>query len=210
MGGATASRILVLGIDGAGKTTFVNKVEKPKMDKATEPTESYEQRELKVGGIAFSVWDVAGKSSTRSLWSSYYKQGNIDAIVYVVDAADRERLEETKKVLHTQLRDPELAEKMLFVLANKQDVDGALSPADLEKELKLHQYDTKRVWICTGCSAKTGSGVKDAIKRLSKEVKKEIKRVEKGQSVPAHGENGKGKSKDRSADRSEESHESKE
>ena len=77
MGGATPSRILVLGIDGAGKTTFLNKIEKPKMDKATEPTESYEQRDMKQGGLAFSVWDVSGKSSTRSLWSSYYKQGNI-------------------------------------------------------------------------------------------------------------------------------------
>jgi hypothetical protein len=52
-------------------------VEKPKADKATEPTESYEQRVLKIGGVAFSVWDVAGKASVRSLWSSYYKQGGI-------------------------------------------------------------------------------------------------------------------------------------
>jgi hypothetical protein len=32
----------------------------------------------------------------------------VDAIVYVVDAADRTRLEESKKVLQQQLRDPEL------------------------------------------------------------------------------------------------------
>jgi small GTP-binding protein len=199
MGGATPSRILVLGIDGAGKTTFLNKIEKPKMDKATEPTESYEQRDMKQGGIAFSVWDVSGKPSTRSLWSSYYKQGNIDAIVYVVDAADRNRLEETKKVLQQQLRDPELNEKMLFVVANKKDLDNAMSADELEKELKLHSFDGKRVWNIVSCSAKTGSGVKDAMKKLGKEVKKEIKRIEKGQSVPEHGDD-KGKSKDRSHD----------
>lgn len=77
MGGSTQSRILVLGIDGAGKTTFLNRVENAKKDVAAEPTESYETRDVKLDGVKFNVWDVSGKPSVRSLWSSYYKQGGI-------------------------------------------------------------------------------------------------------------------------------------
>jgi len=128
----------------------------------------------------------------------------IDAIVWVVDASDRDRLDETKKMLHQQMRDPELASKMLFVVANKQDVDGAMSPEEVEKELKLHSFDTKRTYICMGCSAKSGAGVKETIKRLAKEVKVEIKRVEKGQPVKSHAEleakaKGKGKGKEKAS-----------
>jgi ADP-ribosylation factor protein 6 len=183
MGGSTQSRILVLGIDGSGKTTFLNRVENPKKDIDATPTESYETRDVKLSGVKFNVWDVSGKPSVRSLWSSYYKQGGIDAIIWVVDSADKDRLEEAKKTLHAQMRDPELQGKMLFLIANKQDVSGAMSPDDIEKEFKLKQFEGKRAYFTVGCSSKTGDGVKNAMKVLAKQIKVEIKRVEKGEPL---------------------------
>jgi len=183
MGGSTQSRILVLGLDGAGKTTFLNRVENPKKDVAAEPTESYTTHDVKLQGVKFNVWDVSGKPSVRSLWSSYYKQGSIDAIIWVLDSADKDRLEETKKTLHAQMRDPELTGKMLFVIANKQDLPGALNGDDVEKEFKLKQFEGKRAYFVVGCSAKDGNGVKDAMKVLAKQIKVEIKRIEKGEPL---------------------------
>jgi len=180
MGGAVQSRILILGLDGAGKTTFLNKVKDPKKDIAAVPTESYEVNDVKIKGVKFNVWDVSGKASVRSLWSSYYKQGGIDAIIWVVDASDKERIEESKKVLQQQLRDPELANKLLFVIANKSDVDGAIDAEELSKQLKLSQYEGKRPFQCVAISAKTGAGVKEAMALLAKETKVEIKNEEKG------------------------------
>jgi len=180
MGGSVQSRILILGLDGAGKTTFLNKVKDPKKDLVATPTESYEVNDVKINGVKFNVWDVSGKASVRSLWSSYYKQGGIDAIIWVVDAADKEHLEESKKVLQQQLRDPELAGKLLFVVANKTDVDGAVDADEISKLLKLSQYEGKRPYQCVGVSAKTGNGVKEAMKLLAKETKVEIKNEEKG------------------------------
>eukprot|EP01128_Nolandella_sp_AFSM9_P012245 TRINITY_DN9093_c0_g1_i1.p1 TRINITY_DN9093_c0_g1~~TRINITY_DN9093_c0_g1_i1.p1 ORF type:complete len:181 (-),score=71.14 TRINITY_DN9093_c0_g1_i1:236-778(-) len=179
MGGSQQSRVLVLGIDGAGKTTFLNKVEHPKSDLATEATESYKVLDVKFKGVKFNVWDVSGKASTRSLWSSYYKEGGIDAIVWVVDAADSERLEESKKVLHQQMRDPELENKMLFVIANKQDLDGAASDEEVATALKLKTFEGKRVYFCVGTSAKNGTGVKEAMAKLAKEMKVVLKEKEK-------------------------------
>lgn len=187
MGGAVQSRILILGLDGAGKTTFLNKIKDPKKDIVAQPTESYEQNDVKFKGVKFNVWDVSGKASVRSLWSSYYKQGGIDAIIWVVDASDKDRIEESKKVLQQQLRDPELANKLLFVVANKTDIDGALDADDIAKELKLSQYDGKRTYHIVGVSAKTGKGVKEAMALLSKETKLEIKNEEKGIVSPRGG-----------------------
>lgn len=180
MGGSVQSRILILGLDGAGKTTFLNKVKDPKKDIAAVPTESYEVNDVKIKGVKFNVWDVSGKASVRSLWSSYYKQGGIDAIIWVVDAADKDRIEESKKVLQQQLRDPELANKLLFVIANKSDIDGAIDAEELSKQLKLSQYEGKRPVQCVAISAKTGAGVKEAMALLAKETKVEIKNEEKG------------------------------
>lgn len=184
MGGTIQSRILILGLDGSGKTTFLNKVMEPKKDIAVEPTESYTQNDVKFKGIKFNVWDVSGKASVRSLWASYYKQGGIDAIIWVVDASDKERVEESKKVLQQQLRDPELSGKMLFVISNKSDAKDALTSDDVEKTLKLNQYDGKRAYKCVSCSAKTGEGVKEAMNLLAKETKLEIKHEEKGLTSP--------------------------
>eukprot|EP01125_Pyxidicula_operculata_P004754 TRINITY_DN1775_c0_g1_i1.p1 TRINITY_DN1775_c0_g1~~TRINITY_DN1775_c0_g1_i1.p1 ORF type:complete len:138 (-),score=15.98 TRINITY_DN1775_c0_g1_i1:369-782(-) len=124
MGGSLSSRILLLGIDNAGKTSVLNKIEFPKQDVEVEPTASYDIRDVTFKNVKFNVWDVSGKSSTRSLWSSYYKEGGVDAIVWVVDASDTSRIEESKRCLDAQMREPALANKILFVLANKQDVDG--------------------------------------------------------------------------------------
>jgi len=184
MGGAQQSRILILGLDGAGKTSFLNRVKEPKKEIAAEPTESYTVNDVKFKSVKFNVWDVSGKSSVRSLWASYYKQGGIDAIIWVVDAADKDRLEEGKKVLQAQMRDPELTGKMLFVVANKSDVAGALSADEVEKALKLNQYEDKRAYKCVAVSAKTGEGVKDAMALLAKETKLEIKHEEKGLVSP--------------------------
>ncbi len=184
MGGTVASRILILGLDGAGKTTFLNKVKDAKKDIAVEPTESYTENDVKFKGIKFNVWDVSGKASVRSLWSSYYKQGAIDAIIYVIDLADKDRLDESKKVLHAQMRDPVLAGKLLFVIGNKSDADGVMSAEELETFLKLSQYDGKRAYKCVTVSAKTGAGVKEAMNLLAKETKLEIKHEEKGLTSP--------------------------
>lgn len=106
----TSNRILVLGIDGAGKTSFLNKYENPggaEID--VQPTDGFIVKDVKVKGVKLNVWDVAGKEATRSLWKHYYEQGHTDAIIWVVDSADSdERLEESRSALQGALLDPHL------------------------------------------------------------------------------------------------------
>jgi signal recognition particle receptor subunit beta len=110
MGNVIHSRILVLGIDGSGKTTFLNKFEKPDEDVPTQPTDAYVVRDVKVKGVKLNVWDVAGKDSTRSLWKHYYGEGSTNAIIWVIDSTvSDERLDENKLWLSQALMAPNLS-----------------------------------------------------------------------------------------------------
>lgn len=114
---ALHSRILVLGIDGAGKTTFIQKVENPDKTPATSPTEAYQVHDIKIKGVKFNVWDVAGKESTRSLWKHYFQEGGTDAIIWVVDSASsEEKLAESKQCLASAMMDPALSGNYMLVL----------------------------------------------------------------------------------------------
>jgi signal recognition particle receptor subunit beta len=110
MGNVVRSRILCLGIDGAGKTAFIDKVQHPDQDIPTSPTDAYVVRDVKVKGVVLSVWDVAGRSATRSLWKHYFAEGSTDAVIWVVDSSSSdEKLEESKQALASVLMDPNLA-----------------------------------------------------------------------------------------------------
>eukprot|EP01123_Difflugia_compressa_P005965 TRINITY_DN180_c0_g2_i1.p1 TRINITY_DN180_c0_g2~~TRINITY_DN180_c0_g2_i1.p1 ORF type:complete len:185 (-),score=53.49 TRINITY_DN180_c0_g2_i1:431-985(-) len=177
MGNSVHSRILVLGIENAGKTAVLNKLQFPSQNIACTPTESYDIRDVKLKGVKFNVWDVSGKASTRSLWPSYYKEGGIDAVVWVVDSSAPDTLEESRKALETAMRAPELAGKILYVLANKQDVDGAVDVEHVRNALKLKQYQDKRELECVGVSAQTGQGLKEAMEDLAKRMKLHLKKA---------------------------------
>ena len=71
------------------------------------------------------VWDLGGQTSIRPYWRCYYP--NTDAIVFVVDSCDVDRLSVAKQELMAMLEEDELKDSILLVFANKQDSRGALN-----------------------------------------------------------------------------------
>ena len=69
-------------------------------------------------GLTFLVWDVGGQEKVRPLWKPYTRA--TDAVIYVVDSTDVERLEEAKLELHRIMRTPDNIGVPLLVIANKQ------------------------------------------------------------------------------------------
>ena len=63
------------------------------------------------------MWDVGGQDILRPMWKHYYV--NSDAIIFVVDSQDKNRLELAKTELHKMLAEEELKNAILLVLANK-------------------------------------------------------------------------------------------
>lgn len=84
--------VIVVGIDGAGKSTVINHVKGPAAKRSGElvPTIGCAVEEVKHGNLQLTVFDMAGGSKYRNLWSNYYKE--VDGIVYVVDSADAMRM----------------------------------------------------------------------------------------------------------------------
>ena len=117
-------RLLMLGLDNAGKTTVVKKFNGEDID-LISPTLGFNIKTLEYRGFKLNVWDVGGQTTIRSYWRNYFEQ--TDGLVWVVDSADRRRLQQCKDELHKLLDQEKLAGASVLVFANKQDLVGALS-----------------------------------------------------------------------------------
>merc|ERR1719243_265591 len=117
-------RILILGLDGAGKTTILYRLQVGEVV-TTIPTIGFNVETVVYKNLKFQVWDLGGQTSIRPYWRCYYT--NTDAIIYVVDSADRDRVGISKQELVSMLEEEELKDAVLVVLANKQDIEGAMS-----------------------------------------------------------------------------------
>ena len=94
----------------------------------------------------------------------------ISGLIYVVDSSDVLRLEEAREELFGVLEDENMRDVPFVIMANKQDMPGAISPAQMIDRLQLRKLHSK--WHVQGCCALNGDGVyesMDAMARLVKE-----------------------------------------
>ncbi len=151
------AKILVLGLDCAGKTTILKAFADEDIQKI-KPTEGFNVKNLKVDGFNLSVWDLGGQKILRQFWSNYFSKTN--AIIYVIDSADEDRLAEAGIELEQLLEETDLKNVPVLVFANKQDLGLALDPQEITEALKLNNI-TDRKWNIMACSAKKNEGLQD-------------------------------------------------
>uniref|UniRef100_A0A3Q3ACT6 ADP-ribosylation factor-like protein 14 n=1 Tax=Kryptolebias marmoratus TaxID=37003 RepID=A0A3Q3ACT6_KRYMA len=167
-----ALHVLLLGLDNAGKSTLLYKL-KHKVSVSTVPTIGFNVEMLEARKnrkpIAVTLWDVGGQGKMREHWQDYHQ--NAAAVVFVVDAADRRRLEEARRELEKTLRSEQLRGCPLVLLANKQDVSGALTVTELKDKFNLRKVCSGRDWFVQPCSASTGVGVEEAFRKVVQMVK---------------------------------------
>ena len=77
------------------------------------------------------MWDVGGQKSLRSFWRNYFE--STDGLIWVVDSADRRRLEDCKSELRVLIKEEQLEGATLLVFANKSDLPGALSVEEIKE-----------------------------------------------------------------------------
>ncbi|KAI9143261.1 ADP-ribosylation factor family-domain-containing protein [Paraphysoderma sedebokerense] len=152
-------RILILGLDGAGKTTILYRLQIGEVV-STIPTIGFNVETVTYKNIKFQVWDLGGQTSIRPYWRCYY--ANTDAIIYVVDSADKERISTSKEELLSMLEEEELKDAALLVLANKQDMPGAMTAAEVSEALGLSAL-RNRQWQIFKCSAVKGEGLNEGL-----------------------------------------------
>lgn len=151
-------RLLILGLDNAGKTTILRKFCGEPIDKI-EPTLGFNIKTLEHRSYKLNVWDVGGQRTIRAYWRNYFEQ--TDGLIWVVDSSDLARLETCRDELFSLLDQEKLAGASLLIFANKQDMANSLSAEDIAQVLKLNTSNkfSNRHWSIIPCSAVTGDGL---------------------------------------------------
>ncbi|XP_054258695.1 ADP-ribosylation factor-like protein 2 isoform X2 [Macrosteles quadrilineatus] len=175
-------RILMLGLDNAGKTTILKRINGEEID-TISPTLGFNIKTLEHKGYQLNIWDVGGQKSLRSYWRNYFE--STDGLIWVVDSADKRRLEDCKRELYTllqeegkksgssktdeggdtHLEDPteflnieRLLGATLLVFANKQDLPGSLTSEEIKTVVELDSIKSHH-WRILPCSAVTGDNL---------------------------------------------------
>merc|ERR1712070_65418 len=116
-------RVLMLGLDNSGKTTALKKLADEDPSNIT-PTQGFNIKSVQSAGFKLNVWDIGGQKHIRPYWKNYY--ANTDAIIYLVDSADKRRIDEAAEELDALLSEDALAGVPLLIFANKQDLLNAM------------------------------------------------------------------------------------
>eukprot|EP00727_Mastigamoeba_balamuthi_P006750 m51a1_g2696 putative adp-ribosylation factor (180) ;mRNA; r:786625-787364 len=161
-------RILMVGLDAAGKTTILYKLKLGEIV-TTIPTIGFNVETVEYKNINFTVWDVGGQDKIRPLWRHYFQ--NTQGLIFVVDSNDRERISEAHDELDKMLKEDELRDAVLLVFANKQDLPQAMSVAEITDKLGLHQIRNRK-WYMQATCATSGDGLYEGLDWLANNLAK--------------------------------------
>ena len=175
----TEVKILVLGLDNAGKTTFLERVKSmyhPDGGASSipldhiQPTIGLNMGRLQAYGCDVTMWDLGGQQSFRSIWNNYFEDA--DVLIYIVDSADEDRFEEAKRTLHTILQHSKATALPLLILGNKNDAPLAQDVEALRALFEIDQISANgRTTNLMSGSGKTSKGIADAFEWVVTTVK---------------------------------------
>jgi len=166
--GKREMRILMVGLDAAGKTTILYKLKLGEIV-TTIPTIGFNVETVEYKNISFTVWDVGGQDKIRPLWRHYFQ--NTQGIIFVVDSNDRERVSEAREELQRMLNEDELRDALLLVFANKQDLPNAMNASEITDKLGLQSL-RQRAWYIQSTCATSGDGLYEGLEWLSTNLRK--------------------------------------
>ncbi len=160
-------RIIMLGLDNAGKTTLLYKLKLNEIV-TTIPTVGFNVECVSYRNINFTIWDVGGQHRIRKLWDYYFE--NAFSLIFVIDSSDWKRIEEAKEELWGIMNNLEMEGKPLLVFSNKQDIEESYSVEEITIKLGLLNCKSRK-WHVQGCSAISGEGIYEGLDWLALQIK---------------------------------------
>lgn len=166
--GTKQRRILMIGLDAAGKTTILYKLKLGEVV-STIPTIGFNVETVTYKNITFTVWDVGGQYKIRHLWRYYYQ--NTDALIFVIDASDADRMADVKKEFDDAIRSDELRDAAILIFANKQDMPHTMETSEIVDKLELNQLHNRKWFVQSTCATRA-TGLYEGLDWLSRELQK--------------------------------------
>lgn len=157
-------RVLILGLNFAGKTTILYRLSLDQAVTQVAPTVAFNLETVEVGNLKLSIWDLGGQDQLRPFWRLYYK--GTSGIVFVIDSADRKRIDLCAEQLNGLLHEEELKGVPIIIMANKQDLPDAMKAEEISQKLALSSIKD-RAWTIIPTSALKGEGIKESFEWLS-------------------------------------------
>ncbi|XP_074530281.1 ADP-ribosylation factor-like protein 9 [Halichoeres trimaculatus] len=159
---SAGTQVLVLGLDGAGKTSLLHCLATGSLEQDMEPTQGFNAVSINREDLHIEFLEIGGKEELRPYWQRYMSKALL--LVFVVDSSKPELFTLAKKHLHELLAsDPSLP---VMVLAHKQDLPGASSITDLHEGLALSEAGDRKLFLISTYVKKgdteLSSGVQDA------------------------------------------------
>ncbi|XP_050545050.1 ADP-ribosylation factor-related protein 1-like isoform X2 [Daktulosphaira vitifoliae] len=163
--------VLILGLDNAGKTTYLesSKTKFNKNYRGINPskittTVGFNVGSIDVDRVSLNFWDLGGQSELQSLWDKYYSECH--AVIYIVDSSDRDRMDESKRTF---------AGIPLLILANKQDIPDCMGVRDVKPIFNQNAHLIgRRDFMVMPISALTGDGINEGIKWLIESIQRNV------------------------------------
>ncbi|KAL4433170.1 hypothetical protein ABPG74_010865 [Tetrahymena malaccensis] len=169
--GKKERKILMLGLDAAGKTTILFQM-KLSQHIQSVPTIGFNVESVVYKNLKFTIWDIGGQWKLRKLWHHYFKGNN--ALIYVLDSTDVERIDEAKQVLEKVLQSQDMSGIPVLILANKQDI-ATMNVTEISNKLELQTIKGIGECFIQGCCALNGEGIYDGLEWLSNVLNKQQK-----------------------------------
>ncbi|XP_077998778.1 ADP-ribosylation factor 4-like [Glandiceps talaboti] len=172
-------RLLMVGLDAAGKTTMLYKLKLGEVV-TTIPTIGFNVETVTYKNVDFVTWDVGSRDKMRPLWRHYYQ--NTDGLIFVIDSGDRERFPEAKEELERLVQEDELQDAVILIIANKQDLANAMTVQEITEKLDTSKFPN-RSWYVQGAVSIEGDGLYEGLEWVTSELSSRKAKAAAWQSV---------------------------
>eukprot|EP00949_MAST-11_sp_MAST-11-sp1_P001980 g1980.t1 len=175
-GSGHSKRMMFLGLDAAGKTTILYKLKLGEVV-TTIPTIGFNVETILYKNLSLTSWDVGGKDKIRPLWRHYFQ--NTEALIFVVDASDHDRIEDARDELHRVANEPQLLEQnpTILIMLNKMDLPNVLTVSEAREKLDVEGLE----WIYSHVHMQptigySGHGLYEGLEYISQHFSKKTKK----------------------------------
>jgi ADP-ribosylation factor-like protein 8 len=149
--------LTLVGLQNSGKTTLVNVMAGGDFSADQIPTVGFNMKKMMRGNVTIKLWDIGGQPRFRSMWERYCR--GVNAILFVLDAADADKFETAKRELHDLIQKPPLAGIPLLVVGNKNDLSESVRSEDKLSDIMALTDINDREVACYSISAKNNVNI---------------------------------------------------